>query len=89
MIARGVIRVSRKSGGVENNLATLMAGDFFGEMALLHNKPRTATCKAVTPCVMYELKRDDFDKLCIKYPAIRKALEEADRTRSAEFALDP
>src|SRR5207244_3779414 len=36
LVARGVIRVSRQDGGSTRDLATLMAGDFFGETALLH-----------------------------------------------------
>lgn len=85
LIARGVIRVSRKEKGVERDLATLMAGDFFGEMALLHHEPGTATCKAVTPCALYELRRDDFDELCTKYPMILKALEKADQERAEKL----
>ena len=82
LIARGVVRVSRREGGEERDLATLMAGDFFGEMALLYHESRTATCKAVTPCALYELERDDFDKLCTKYPLILQALEKAGRERA-------
>ena len=58
LVARGVIRVSRQDGGMGRDLATLMAGDFFGETALLHGGRRTATCRAVTPCALYELKRE-------------------------------
>ncbi|GAB6043375.1 cation:proton antiporter [Endothiovibrio diazotrophicus] len=81
LIARGVVRVSRADDGGERDLATLMAGDFFGEMALLHHAPRTATCRAVTPCALYELKRHDFDALRSACPAIQAALEEADSER--------
>ncbi|NIR80252.1 MAG: cyclic nucleotide-binding domain-containing protein, partial [Gemmatimonadetes bacterium] len=49
LIARGVVRVTRKDDGVVHDVATLMAGDFFGEMALLHGGRRRATCRAVTP----------------------------------------
>ncbi len=85
LIARGVVRISRKKGGVDHDLATLMAGDFFGEMALLHGDPRTATCRAITPCALYELRRDDFDELRAKYPSIQKALEEVDRARASSL----
>ena len=64
------------------DLATLMAGEFFGEMALLHHEPRTATCRAVTPCALYELRRQDFDEVCAACPDMRAALEEADRKRA-------
>jgi CRP/FNR family cyclic AMP-dependent transcriptional regulator len=35
----------------------------FGEIALLEELKRTATIKAITNCVLYEIKKDDFLKL--------------------------
>ena len=85
LIARGVVRVSHTEEGIDLDLATLMAGDFFGEMALLHDEPRTATVKAVTPCSLYQLNREDMQSFMEAYPAIREALEESDRKRTAEL----
>lgn len=85
LVARGVIRVVRQDGGISRDLATLMAGDFFGEMALLHGGTRTATCRAVTPCALYELRREDLEAVLETCPAMREALEEADRTRRGEL----
>lgn len=89
LVARGVVRVSRQDGGMARDLATLMAGDFFGEMALLHGGPRTATCRAVTPCALYELRREDIEAAREACPAIQEALEDADRTRRAELRERP
>ena len=85
LVARGVVRVSRQDGGLRRDMATLMAGDFFGEMALLHGSPRTATCRAVTPCALYELRRDDMDAVREACPGIQRALEEADKRRRMEL----
>ena len=84
IVARGVIRVSRQVGGARRDLATLIAGEFFGEMALLHGTPRSATCRAMTPCALYELRRDDVDVVRGVCPEMQRALEEADRKRRAE-----
>jgi CRP/FNR family transcriptional regulator, cyclic AMP receptor protein len=35
----------------------------FGEIALLEESKRTATIKAMTQCVLYEIRKDDFLKL--------------------------
>ncbi len=85
LVARGVVRVTRQDGGIGRDVATLMAGDFFGEMALLHGGQRTATCRAVTPCALYELRREDLDAVLEHSPSMQEALEEADRTRRAEL----
>jgi len=85
LVARGVVRVTRLDHGQVRTIATLMAGDFFGEMGLLHGGVRTATCSAVTPCVLYELQRRDIDAVVQSCPAMQEALEEADRERRAEL----
>jgi CPA1 family monovalent cation:H+ antiporter len=86
LIARGVVRVLRNEedgDGEEHALGTLLAGDFFGEQALLHGEPRNATCRAVTPCYLYQLHRNDFEELCSRWPAIYAAVCETDRARIA------
>ena len=85
LISRGVIRVSHTVGGIDKDLATLIAGDFFGEMALLYHERRTATCRTVTPCVLYELQNDDFEEISQACPGIQKALEEAAIKRAEEL----
>jgi CRP-like cAMP-binding protein len=62
-----------------------MAGDFFGEMALLHGMERTATCRAVTPCALYEFERDDLDAVKDSCPAMAVALEETSSRRREEL----
>ncbi|MGR9116867.1 MAG: cation:proton antiporter [Gammaproteobacteria bacterium] len=79
LIARGVLRVSIKINGEVKDVATMIAGDFFGEMALLNKAPRTATTRAITPCVLYELKKKDFDSIRKTFPIIESTLVETER----------
>ncbi|MDD2929883.1 MAG: cation:proton antiporter [Sideroxydans sp.] len=84
LIARGVVRVLHHEGDEEEHaLSTLVAGDFFGEQALLHGEARNATCRAVTPCTLYQLHRDDFEKIRNTWPSIDAAVQEVDKARSA------
>lgn len=38
-------------------------GDFFGEMALIHNAPRTATVTTLSSVKVLEIRKDDFNRL--------------------------
>ena len=45
------------------SLKMLYAGDFFGEMALIHNAPRAATVTARSHLVALELNKEAFDRV--------------------------
>ena len=70
--------------GREMIVAYLNDGDFFGEMALLHDDVRTATVTSVSPCTFYVLDNKDVQEVMEQYPAIRVALERADQARRME-----
>ncbi len=63
---------SHKWSEAEKSIAVLDANkmNFFGEMSLITGAPRSATIKAVAPCVLYEIHKDDFEKLAGEYPLI-------------------
>ncbi|MCB1644868.1 MAG: cyclic nucleotide-binding domain-containing protein, partial [Pseudomonadales bacterium] len=81
LIARGIAQVLREDQGREEQVATLYAGDFFGEAAMLHHAPRNATARAATPCSLYELKKSDLDRLFEQHPEIREQVESIDKSR--------
>jgi CRP-like cAMP-binding protein len=58
-------------------IATLGAGDFFGEVALLGAGRRTATVTTTQPSRLLVLFGTDFDRLRAKYPAVAGELEAA------------
>jgi CRP/FNR family cyclic AMP-dependent transcriptional regulator len=78
VIATGRVKVCVSSaGGRELILATLGPEQFFGEMALLDNEPRSASVVAQLPTVAYRIRRDDFNQLLEHHPGIaRKLLRE-------------
>ena len=89
IIARGVVRISRREDNVWRHVASLMAGNFFGEGSLLDRRPRNATVAAITPCALYKLRRKDLEVLVEVYPNIRQALEKENERRKKENASIP
>jgi CRP/FNR family transcriptional regulator/CRP/FNR family cyclic AMP-dependent transcriptional regulator len=61
VIAEGRVKVSKLSGdGREKILELLDTGDFFGEMSLLDDAPRSASVKALSDVRIFALARNDF-----------------------------
>lgn len=52
--------IHQGTGGALRTLTTLEAGAVFGEVALLTEEPRNATIRALGPCELLCIKRDDF-----------------------------
>jgi ATP-binding cassette subfamily B protein len=60
VLLSGVAGVSQTTMGERR---ILRAGEFFGEVALTMDVPRTATVTAMTPCVVASCDRATFDEL--------------------------
>lgn len=61
----GAIEISAADG---KKLATLKAGGFFGEMALILDNPRSATARAQSYTDLFVLRREAFNKVVARHP---------------------
>lgn len=75
MILEGEVKVTKLVNPSEVRLLkTLNAGDFFGEMAIIHNAPRAATVTTTSPVVVLELDKKAFDRVLEKSSSIAMAM---------------
>lgn len=74
------------SGAVEVRVAApvrLGNGDFFGEMALIDDRPRNADVDALGFCQLLFLARRDFDRLLEREPVLRAHIHDRASARRA------
>jgi glucose-6-phosphate 1-dehydrogenase len=82
IVVRGEAEVVDDAGRV---LKTFRDGDFFGEIALLIDTPRTATVRAKTACDLMALDKASFDRILHDYPHFADGVLRVARER---YALD-
>jgi len=82
-IVSGEVEVDQENGAPHSRLA---AGDFFGEIALIAERERTATVDAVTPCKLLVLHKDDFEGFMDAHPDLKEAVKIAARRRLEELS---
>ena len=63
IIQRGRVQLTRNLQGVEKILAVLPAGEFFGEMAIINQKPRSATATVIEESHLLVLDQPTFEKM--------------------------
>ncbi len=63
VIRDGKIAISKNAGAVEKVLVTLGPGEFFGEMSILNNKPRTATATVVDDAQLLVIDPKTFEAM--------------------------
>ena len=75
MILEGEFKVTKVINNAEDRLMkTLTAGDFFGEMALIHNAPRAATVTSTTNATLLELDKEGFNRVLKHSPSVSLAM---------------
>jgi hypothetical protein len=70
MVLNGSVRVTRNIRGEEKFINILGPGDFFGEQALLFDRPRSATIATITRSTLLRLDEDHFHDLLKDFPGI-------------------
>jgi len=70
ILESGEVEVLRQS----RRIAVLKPGDYFGEMSLIDEQPRTATVAATQPVRCYLLYKTEIDKLLRQAPRIGAAI---------------
>jgi CRP-like cAMP-binding protein len=85
VILDGTVTITQGS----RHLADLGSGDFFGELAMIANVPRTATATASTAATLLVVAHREFTTLLAEQPRIRDKVMIAVARRLAERAPVP
>lgn len=75
IIHQGSVSITGLERGQIEDVATLVAGDYFGEEALLENRPRSATATAAEKCVLFFVERPAFRTMVKQFPRLRVEFE--------------
>jgi hypothetical protein len=76
VITSGVVRAFVKQADGKNKMVREMGeGSFFGEIAVLSGKPRTATVTAKSGVEALILERKTLDNICKTHPSVRTTLQ--------------
>jgi small-conductance mechanosensitive channel/CRP-like cAMP-binding protein len=70
IIDQGHVRVWKRMGGAPREIARLVEGQFFGEMALLTGERRSATIEAVTDVDLFMIDKAAFQDILASNPTI-------------------
>lgn len=77
VVKSGQISVwQRGDDGIDKQVNRHERGGYFGELALLNDAPRNATCRADTNSLLLCLRKDDFDLLARRHFALASHLRE-------------
>ncbi len=74
LIQSGRVQLIKIINGAEKNLDILRKGEFFGEMAVLDNSPRSASAIAYDDVTVLEFNRENFEILLTGNPPIAMRL---------------
>lgn len=90
IIQEGRIEIFKRIEGRESRLAVLEKGDFFGEMSVLEDLPRTATARTVEHSRLLQINGSTFDQMLRSHPeiAVRMMRKLSRRLRETDALLE-
>lgn len=84
IVLSGEAEVLLESNGEQRPIARIRAGEYFGEMALLNQKTRSATVRCATAMNVLALRQRDFHALVDSLPDLRRSFENVMEQRVGE-----
>jgi putative peptide zinc metalloprotease protein len=81
VIESGELAAYRASDGQSVELERLFAGDYFGETALIYDRPRNASVVTLTDASLFSLHREDFTSMLGNFENMRQLLERTSTRR--------
>ncbi len=78
IITDGAVEVLKEK---EGKIAELKKGEFFGEIALLNQRTRTATIRCTQPTDVLALRKSDFGVLIANFKELRETFEKVQKER--------
>ena len=74
VVVAGLVEVREEGGQHTEQVAIFGPGEWFGEMALLTDEPRSASVIALSSCQLLRLDKPRFDTLCQRHPSVLQAV---------------
>ena len=88
IISNGRVEViEQQADGIEKFIATLQAGDYFGEIGMMRQAPRNATVRALTDVDVMAMDRTTFVSWLNSSPVIQEEMEALVRRRTGPLKL--
>src|SRR5574341_858838 len=75
VVLRGSVQISKIGSGKKTIFAELGNGAFFGELALVHDVPRTASAVATEDTLLVCLFRRDYEHIIKHYPLLGNKMQ--------------
>jgi CRP-like cAMP-binding protein/Fe-S-cluster-containing hydrogenase component 2 len=84
LVRVGFVKITEKYPGGEFVVAYLSKGSYFGEIGLLGNGKRTATCAALDHVEVVRISAEDFQEMMERFPQIKAKLQHTMNERLRE-----